>query len=777
MTLPKGPEKKPSEQLMSVAPPRIERSMVRQSSSAERREIKPTTDKYENIPDLTKEKLQFARTAIDKALEKLKTPNPKMKKAMERYGINFNSTDHYLSIGIKESKLNPLDVSGSNAKGMFQILFNDSNESEVLEDVERIYGVKLNHDDVFYDGIDPEKQAAATANNAYAFILYWHLCRDYYRQKNGLSIRTVDQDKASAFAYNMGPGAFSTLWKELKPKNFRDFIIKIGEKLEKEFPQKVNMPKGKTGLIPDVNYAVKYWPGFYLNEEFAPEDSIQVGHRHIKGRKIMESKRYAEVIYSLWHEPTLTPAELQKLSAKAPQTKAIEHIKGRDYETIEPPNRWMWGIATSLLQRAQNEHAIPYFNDPDLSVTTKTRTLITILVNYNKTELKAPGFDDIEEEDKDPNVPAGTKVFFPSKAYIELSLKKMNSREPAVASDSGNEKPVGKAEVLPTNVPLYSGPQAAKLSKMGKEIISYRGAQPPCKLKIPERKGEPLDPNQPSTHGIMGQNDVKYIILHATEGSGVGLEEKLYRTQNIHYLVRLDGTVELIRNEWINPNEKDPKKKKAQKRVALDHAGLWRNKSRKETKKRRNSKGKMVDVTIYKGGQMALWSGDEDISKHTVGIEVETTIGGTYNEAQYKALKPLVAWIGSRYKIPKSNVLAHSQMAVVDLLKWWSPKLPKRDRWQRGRKQDPRNLNWGKLGLPNNYYRVDPDVANGTIGSHLKTIKAAIAGAGGEGWGLNASVSMLPGLEAADKIWQAKVAAAKKAKKLEEERRRRAAGR
>ena len=436
----------PRIELAKYTPPQPDRGATKAASRAERKEAQPAADKYENVPELTKERLKFARVAIDAALEKLKKPDKKMEGVFKKYGISLNTREYYLAIGIKESKLNPTAVSGGNAKGLFQILFDDANESNVLDDVKRIYGVELSHDDVFYDGNDATKQATAAANNAYVYILYWHLCGDYYRQKQGMDIKKIDRGKATAFAYNMGPSAFATLWKELKPKNFGDFILKIGQKLEKEFPEKIDMPKGKTGLIPDPSYAVEYWPGFYLKEKFAPEDSIKVGKRSFTGRKIMESKKYSEVIYSLWYRPTLSPAELAKLNAKAPKTKEIEYIQGRDYEVIAP-NRWMWGIAIALLKKVQAEYKIPYFDDADSTISTKTKALITILIDYNKDVREDPAFEDIDPEDKDPNIALNTKVYFPSKRFINQRLKAMMSNANIPQEDEEVVKP-RKAETI-----------------------------------------------------------------------------------------------------------------------------------------------------------------------------------------------------------------------------------------------------------------------------------------------------------------------------------------
>lgn len=322
---------------------------------------------------------------------------------------------------------------------------------------------------------------------------------------------------------------------------------------------------------------------------------------------------------------------------------------------------------------------------------------------------------------------------------------------PAPARDLAPKEVAAKVDIMPKDVPMYTGPDAKALEDRGKQPIKYEDEKgnpldlntPPCKLKIPKSpddEDKQIDVNDPPWYDkehphalrvgeIDNEKDVKYIILHSTEGIGRGLEvndEKkgLYQTQGIHYLVRLNGTVELIANEWINPNIKDKKERESQKRIAINHAGK----------------------VGHNAG--AIWNGEE-MSTHSIGIEVEANPEEEYTKAQYAALKPLLAWIGARYKIPQSNVLTHSMVA-------YHPK------WGRGRKADPLKLDWAQLGLPDNYRRVDPDVATGKFPSNISWIKGQSTKEGNSWSGTDAT--MISGLEAAEKIVTDKTAEDKKNK-------------
>lgn len=733
-----------------------QRKRIETKSQAARERAALTVDRFLQMPGMEakKEQLTLARKVIGKAINNIRFAKISTQKALRRYTIQLQNQDYYLALALKESSLDPKSVSRSNAVGYFQIKFDKATgKSKAVSDVNETFNFNYTQADVYYAGNNPALQEKASINNAIVGILYWHLCRDIRPQRQGLDIKEQDKDKAAAFAYKLGSTSFANLWKTLKPKDFDDFGRKLGTILADKFLPILKVPPSGVENILDPTYGI-YYPSYIRALENFSRVPIKIGDYEYNPADLIATLRYTELIYSMAVKPPLpapilepdplptrkkpapapkpTPASAPKPApipprklAPSPKPTLPEGRRGIGYETVHPPDRFMWSIADKILRKCTTEYKIPYFLDPSRSDTLKIRFLITTTINYNKKIKKNPAFNAVNPDDQDPNIKFGSIIYFPTKDYI------LNAIKTAVKEVPPPPKP---PEILPQKVPMYTGPDSASLEKTGREILQYSGPNPPFKLNIPSYKNKPLHPNQPSFHGIMRPADVKYIVLHSTEGI-IQTDSKLYRYQLCHYLVRKDGTVELIRDEAI----------------AIDHAGRWNNhfSGRKDRKKR---------------ASMAIWNGDKDISLHSIGIEVETNTAGTYNNQQYQTLKTLIPWIGSRYKIPKGNVVTHSMVAVSDFIKY----IPRREtvtnqkRFGRGRKMDPRRLDWAKLRLPNNYRRVDPDVATGAIGSNLRVIGSNVAGKepdgtpckAKKGWCNNTSPAMIEGLKAAERIYR-----------------------
>lgn len=720
-----APEREPdipreNPQEMSRRAPKQAHQAVSGRAASQRRSL--GEDLYLRIHGIEQKKKQLenARIAIEDALKYIQS-KPEIKKTLDRYKISLKPRDYYLAIAFKESSLNPNSVSTSDAKGLFQI---KTKQGFALDDVNQTYGLNFTENDMFYNGTDESKQKQASIYNAVTGILYWHICRDIFRQKKNLKIKEEDRDRAAAFAFKIGPSAFANLWATIKPKNFNNFQIKLAGKLAKRFYRHIERPRKKVEEKTDETYGIGYPRYLQVIRPLPKPAKIRIGSRDYDAEDLIGTMRYCEIIRKLQEDSArVRQPEIVRQPASVKQP---EGTQGKDYEIIKPPDQWMWSIATKVLEKCQKKYKIPYFLDPTKSITHKTRLLIAILIAYNKDEKKNPAFEGVDPYDSDPDVDVGGIVYFPPESYVKKTIKKFTQAAPPA-----------KRETLPQGIPMYAGPDAARLERQGREILTYSGAQPPIPFSIPSYQGRPLDPNQPTPHGEMRKTDVKYIIIHGTEGIQ-GPTSRLYRRQMAHYLVRQNGTVELIRNEWV--------RRSGDRRVALDHAGIWGNMKRTPNDDR---------------GAMAFWGGDQDISLHSIGIEVETPDHGTANTTQYRVLKQLIHWIGSRYSIPRSNVLGHSQIGVVDLLKFTNPGAPQRDRFRRGRKQDLRSIDWARLGLPDNYRRVDSDVARGIIGSHLERIEAGIIcqrnGQGNlidENWCGGTSRGMITGLKEAEKIYQ-----------------------
>ncbi|MBI4232570.1 N-acetylmuramoyl-L-alanine amidase [Candidatus Peregrinibacteria bacterium] len=353
-----------------------------------------------------------------------------------------------------------------------------------------------------------------------------------------------------------------------------------------------------------------------------------------------------------------------------------------------------------------------------------------VLIKYNR-EIDNDDFSQIEDDHDVNGLGRGAKVYFPKKEYIEKSLKQ---------ADLEVEAPPLPAppEVL-ESTGYYAGPDkktAAKWNKMGLERFSAVKKPPvvipKIRVKVPKMKDgkvlkikgkiqyefvlRSLNTGKKAPHGKMPRDKVNGVVIHTTEGA----HEELYRNQGIHYVLRRDGTIELIRNLDI----------------AIDHAGIMDNSSSK-----------------------AMWRGDKKPSLHTVGIEVvnpalsnlvksgevlidanpkvvksklvgKRTVYYTdqaptekalkkgramalkaraLTEKQNAALKQLVHWLGHEFNLKKRDVWTHSMVAT--------------SKFGRGRKADPPILDWSKLGLPDNHWQIDQDVLAGQIIPNLVTIE------------------------------------------------------
>lgn len=661
------------------------------------RKGKKAKDKFSRIPDLEKERIDFARKSIGWALKWLKS-QPRMVKTLAAKSVVLKDTDYYLGIAVKESHLNPESLSTSNAKGLFQL---KTDTGQALDDVNSNFGLKLKGKDIFYivppkkpskpskpgrskkspepDKTEKFKEIAAN-NNAVAGILYWHICRDTYRQKNKLEVPEADRDRVAAFTYKIGPGDLTNLWQTLKPKNFMDFATRLSELLSDKFPENFKIPKGKSDTLRDDTYKIPYTSYIYTAKNLDDKSLIKIGSRNYDAANLVQTLRYSEIINSLMNKPPAT------------------------YEIIREDYR-LWSMADKLLSRCTNQYQLPYCRQPDILNQDKIWMMVAAIIRYNN-DIDNPDFTEDDEESHDPEVKVGTKVYLPSKDYLNRILTE-------------SQKDVDPASLTPSSdkIPLYTGKNAAKLAKIGNELIRAPAKKPemvtPRYLDGPH-KGQPLKLDKPTGSGKMPKTVVDKIVIHSTEGNA----DVLYNGQNAHFAVRRDGTIERI----LNTN------------VATSHAGMMKNGSAKR----------------------AVWSGDGSPSLRSIGIEVENialsrlvregkvtikkdkkekvfyimrnkvpvyftdrppgkkaleegrkqakTERG-FTDAQYKALKSLVGQLGSEFSICKKNVVTHSMIAT--------------SKFGRGRKSDPPSFDFSRIDLPNNYLLVDTDVASGRVEANL----------------------------------------------------------
>jgi N-acetyl-anhydromuramyl-L-alanine amidase AmpD len=104
---------------------------------------------------------------------------------------------------------------------------------------------------------------------------------------------------------------------------------------------------------------------------------------------------------------------------------------------------------------------------------------------------------------------------------------------------------------------------------------------------------------------------------------------------------------------------------------------------------------------------LSMWNGIEDISSHSVGIELVGYHYDTITSQQYKSLSRLLNILQRIYNIPDKNVLTHSQVSYGKPNLWFK-------RPHRGRKRCALNFQWEKAGLKD-AWSYDPDVKAGRL--------------------------------------------------------------
>ncbi len=157
----------------------------------------------------------------------------------------------------------------------------------------------------------------------------------------------------------------------------------------------------------------------------------------------------------------------------------------------------------------------------------------------------------------------------------------------------------------------------------------------------------------------------EFIILHTTEGPKKGSLKKVWRNGEAHYLVDRDGHVYRI---------------------------IHRNK------------------IAYHAGR-SMWNGERNLDECSIGIEVVGYHNRDITDAQYKALRELIAELQRIYKIPDRKVLTHSMVAYGRPNRWHKKS-------HRGRKRCAMNLATYnarmRLGITD-WPRYDPDVNAGRL--------------------------------------------------------------
>ncbi len=145
---------------------------------------------------------------------------------------------------------------------------------------------------------------------------------------------------------------------------------------------------------------------------------------------------------------------------------------------------------------------------------------------------------------------------------------------------------------------------------------------------------------------------------------------------------------------------------------------------------RKRTKGGHANYTILRDGKIyrildhkyradhtgrSMWNGVDDLSSHSIGIELVGYHYGNITFEQYRSLTPLLKELQSIYNIPDKNILTHSQVSYGKPNLWYKKN-------HRGRKRCALNFNRSRAGLTDRW-TYDPDVRAGRLTSDYQTRK------------------------------------------------------
>jgi len=148
----------------------------------------------------------------------------------------------------------------------------------------------------------------------------------------------------------------------------------------------------------------------------------------------------------------------------------------------------------------------------------------------------------------------------------------------------------------------------------------------------------------------------------------------------------------------------------------------------KRVSHKRRTKGGHANYTILRDGRiyrildhryradhtgLSMWNGVDDLSSHSIGIELVGYHYGTITFDQYRSLTPLLKELQGIYNIPDKNILTHSQVSYGKPNLWY-----RND--HRGRKRCALNFNRARAGLTERW-DYDPDVRSGRLTSDYQT--------------------------------------------------------
>lgn len=535
------------------------------------------------------------------------------------------------------------------------------------------------------------------------------------------SLRTwskLDQIRLGNLIYNLGLTATLDLYAKMgKPKNMKDLL----EAMEAHVGGKI----GKTGpshWTRDLHYNVIYEQSSVAAHYLANRDDPRLdqpafpGASYPTNEKILISSRYVRIIWSLedalqlyeapktWETYTVqrgdtlsniglrygvSPRFLEKVNANIlakrsprqtilPKDKlSVPHLsQARPFFYEQAQHPWILATNKGFYSQLVSDSAYARYLTEQIGLEPEDIEEGVIAFNrwYN------PELACLNEQAT--NIPKGAFIWIPNLDFFKLYVlgedAKIEETPPPPIET------IQKPTAAPSLTDTFRETSELLLDRSGQYVIrkggkwkldvdqTREGAERFATKKWEEHPAWNTDHlGKRSTLGLpMGE--VKYIILHSTISPD---SQGTINGRKAHFVVERDGTIKYL--VYV-------KKGSTAKDMVPPHAGF------------------------------SQWDGQKDLNFKSIGIEVVADERQEWSEAQFKAMKNLVHWLGGYYGLPKSSVLTHSQIAY--------------SKWGRGRKSDPYYQGssvefFKKLGLPDNASLLDLEVASGKLASNSAQIK------------------------------------------------------
>ncbi len=347
-------------------------------------------DPLNDLPEGMKSRREFAEKRIQEALDFLKD------RSFSPHSFNLKSAAFYLSIAVKESSLDPTEVSDSDAKGLFQL------KNTAVDEVIKFFpDIGLTRGSIYSNSTDPSLQESASKNNAIAGILYWHIGRDYYGAKINSDLSDKDKDKLGNMIYKMGPTMIKKLWNAVGAKSFQEFATIIAQKIEEKYPDETEVPEGKLETILSKTYNINFTSYIKVKSDL-PDNELEIDGSTFDTANTIQSLRYAELIASMMHGSA--------------REKSEKITKPHDHYLVGKNGKWFWGIAKEIYENLMIDQFVPYFMFSGKKKAEKIDMFMKLIVAYNKEIKKNPDFAD--NNGSDTNLKKGTRVYVPTAEFI-----------------------------------------------------------------------------------------------------------------------------------------------------------------------------------------------------------------------------------------------------------------------------------------------------------------------------------------------------------------------